>query len=142
MAKDVHILFSAHSLPESFIKEGDPYLEHIKTTITEINKRLSLSPYNISDFRWHLSFQSKSGHVKWLQPTTEKTIIKLAKEGCKNLFIVPISFVSDHIETLYEIDILYKGLAEKHGMNFKRCHALNTSEKFIEALKELVFQKM
>jgi len=67
-------------------------------------------------------------------------MIRLANEGCKNLFVVPISFVSDHIETLYEIDIFYKKLAEKHGVNFKRCEALNTSEKFIEVLKELVMK--
>ena len=135
---DIHILYSAHSLPESFIKKGDPYLDHIKTTITEINKRLALNPYNISNLKWHLSFQSKSGPVRWLSPATGEVIIRLADEGCKNLFIVPVSFVSEHIETLYEIDILYKGLAEKHGMNLKRCPSLNTSEKFIEALKELV----
>ena len=76
-----------------------------------------------------------------MKPATEETIKKLAKTGVKNLFVVPISFVSDNIETLYEIDILYKRLAEKHGINFKRCEALNTSEKFIEALKELVMRE-
>ncbi len=132
------ILYSAHSLPESFIKEGDPYLEHIKMTIEKVNERLSVSPYNISKLKWHLAFQSKTGPVKWLEPTTEETIIKLANSKCKNLFVVPISFVSDHIETLYEIDILYKEIAEKHGINFKRCESLNMSEKFINALKELI----
>ena len=132
------ILYSAHSLPEYLIRTGDPYLDHIKATITAVNlllaTRYSLLP------KWHLSFQSKTGPVKWLKPTTEETIIRLASEGCKNLFVVPISFVSDHIETLYEIDILYKGIAEKHGINFKRCEALNTSEKFIKALEELVMR--
>ena len=60
----------------------------------------------------------------------------------KNLLIVPVSFVSDHIETLYEIDILYKRIAEKHGINLKRCQSLNTSEKFITALKELILNKV
>lgn len=133
------ILYSAHSLPEKLIKEGDPYLEHIKATITAVNS--SLVHRLSSIVKWHLSFQSKSGPVKWLKPTTEETIIKLANEGCKDLFVVPISFVSDHIETLYEIDILYKELTERHGINFKRCEALNTSEKFIEALKELVMKE-
>ena len=136
------LLYSAHSLPKSFIDEGDPYLEHIKSTIRLINERLGMSPYNISGIKWHLSFQSKSGPVKWIEPSTDETIIRLSKEGCKNLFVVPISFVSDHIETLYEIDILFKELAEKHGVNLKRCPALNTSAKFIEALKELVMQKV
>jgi len=135
---NVDILYSAHNLPESFIKKGDPYLDHIKATITAVNSLLA-TRYSLLG-KSHLSFQSKSGPVKWLKPTTEETIIKLAKEGCKNLLIVPISFVSDNIETLYEIDILYKGIAEKHGVNFKRCEALNTSEKFIEVLKELVMR--
>ncbi|HLA50040.1 MAG TPA: ferrochelatase [Thermodesulfovibrionia bacterium] len=136
------VLFSAHSLPEKFIKEGDPYVDHINTTISEVCKRLSDSPYNIKNLKWHLSFQSRSGTVKWLQPATDETIIKLAKEGVKNLLVVPISFVSDHVETLYEIDILYKELAGRHGINFKRCKSLNTSEKFINALKELVVLKI
>ncbi|MDZ4383675.1 MAG: ferrochelatase [Thermodesulfovibrionia bacterium] len=136
------VLFSAHSLPERFIKEGDPYVDHINTTISEVCKRLYDSPYNIKNLKWHLSFQSRSGTVKWLQPATDETIIKLAKEGVKNLLVVPISFVSDHVETLYEIDILYKELAGRHGINFKRCKSLNTSEKFINALKELVMERI
>ena len=136
------VLFSAHSLPEKFIKEGDPYVDHINTTISEVCKRLSDSPYNIKNLKWHLSFQSRSGTVKWLQPATDEAIIKLAKEGVKNLLVVPISFVSDHVETLYEIDILYKELAGRHGINFRRCNSLNTSEKFINALKELVVLKI
>ncbi len=136
------LLFSAHGLPQRFIEEGDPYVDHINTTITEVCKRLSDSPYNIKGIKWHLSFQSRSGPVKWLQPATNETIIKLAKEGVKNLLIVPISFVSDHIETLYEIDILYKELAQRLGVNFKRCQSLNTSGKFISALRELVILKI
>ncbi len=153
---DFDILYSAHSLPESFIREGDPYLEHIKATIFALNSSLVTArlsspksrhpaPYGTgrhsSPLRWHLSFQSRSGPVKWLEPSTEDTIKRLADKGCKNLLVVPISFVSDHIETLYEIDIFYKELAEKHGMNLKRCQSLNTSEKFIMVLKELVMKE-
>ncbi len=137
---DTHILYSAHSLPQSFIDEGDPYLDHIKSTITAVN--LSLVTHHSLHVQWHLSFQSKTGPVKWLEPTTEETIIRLAKEGCKYLFVVPISFVSDHIETLYEIDILYNKLAEKHGITLRRCRSLNTSGKFILAMKELVMAKI
>ncbi len=132
------LLYSAHSLPQSFIDEGDPYLDHIKKTIEKVNVRLSAEPYNITGLKSRLSFQSKTGPVKWLGPSTEETITNLSKDGCKNLLVVPISFVSDHIETLYEIDILYKELAAKHGINLIRCKALNTSEKFILAMKELV----
>ncbi len=137
-----HILYSAHGLPESLIRSGDPYLDHIKSTVEKVNRRLSSAPYNIAGVQWHLSFQSKVGSVKWLQPSTEETIVKLALSGCKNLFVVPVSFVSDHIETLYEIDILYRAIARKYGVHLKRCEALNTSEKFIKALKELVMSKI
>jgi ferrochelatase len=140
--KSFELLFSAHNLPEDFIRDGDPYVEHTKRTIDEIIKRLSLDPYHVTGMKWHLSFQSKSGPVQWLQPSTDETIIELAKRGVHNVLIVPVSFVSDHIETLYEIDILYKDLAQKHGLNLKRCQSLNMSDKFIEALKELVIAKL
>jgi ferrochelatase len=139
--EDFKVLYSAHSLPKSFIDEGDPYLDHTKETIKKVNERLSEEPYNIREFQWQLSFQSRSGPVQWLEPATDETIIKLGEEGCKNLLIVPISFVSDHIETLYEIDILFKDLAAEHGIKVIRCRSLNTSGKFIDALKELVLQK-
>lgn len=135
------LLYSAHSLPQSFIDEGDPYLDHIKITIGKVNKRLSEEPYNIKDLNWHLSFQSKTGPVKWLEPSTEETIEKLSEKGCRNLVVVPISFVSDHIETLHEIDIQYRELAEKNDIKLMRCASLNTSEKFISALKELIISK-
>ncbi len=138
--RPVELLFSAHSLPEDFIKKGDPYLNHINATTNAVNSLLS-TRYSLL-VKWHLSFQSKSGYVKWLQPSTDEIIIRLAQTGCKNVLVVPISFVSDHIETLYEIDILYKGLAEKHGISLKRSQSLNTSEKFITALKELILMKI
>ena len=134
------MLYSAHSLPQSFIDEGDPYLEHITATISAVNS--SLVTRHSLLLKWHLSFQSKTGPVKWLEPSTGETIVRLAKEGCKNLFVVPISFVSDHIETLYEIDILYKKLAEKHGLNLARCRSLNTYDKFILAMKQLIMGKI
>ena len=140
--KDFHILFSAHSLPQSFIDEGDPYLDHIKITIERVLRRLGESPYNYADLKYHLSFQSKTGPVKWLEPSTEEAIENLSKSECKNLFVVPISFVSDHIETLYEIDILYKELADTHGIKLHRCRALNTSDTFIHAMKQLVLDKI
>ncbi len=129
-AADVPVLFSAHSLPQKFIDKGDPYAEQTKETINEILKKINID--------WHLSYQSKAGPVKWLEPSTEDTLVRLAKKGVKNLLIVPISFVSDHIETLYEIDILYKDMARKLGMNLQRSESLNISPKFIEALEDIV----
>ncbi len=131
-ASDVHVLFSAHSLPVKFIEEGDPYAEQTKGTIKEIIKRL--------DIRWSLSYQSKSGPVEWLGPSTDRMIEELAGKGIKNLLVIPISFVSDHIETLYEIDILYKKMAAELGMRLERAASLNTSQLFISALQDIVFK--
>ncbi len=124
------VLFSAHSLPQKFIDAGDPYVREIQGTIDAIIREI--------DIQWHLSFQSKTGPVKWLEPTTEHMLHELAGKGVKNLLVVPISFVSDHIETLYEIDILYKDMAQGLGITMKRMESLNTSPKFIEALADLV----
>lgn len=128
----VQLLFSAHGLPQSFIDSGDPYLDHIQATVKLVMERFG----GISH---HLSFQSRAGPVKWLEPSTEAKIAELAANGCKNLLMVPLSFVSDHIETLYEIDIQYRDEAEKLGItDFKRTEALNSSPAFINCLAELV----
>jgi ferrochelatase len=140
--RDFRLLYSAHNLPVSFINGGDPYLDHIKNTIQNVNARLSDAPYAMKGLKWELAFQSRSGPVEWLEPGTDDTIIKMAGEGVKNIVIVPISFVSDHIETLYEIDILFNELADQHGINLQRCRSLNTSEKFIHALKTLVLSEI
>jgi protoporphyrin/coproporphyrin ferrochelatase len=134
MMPDARILFSAHSLPVRFIEEGDPYLEHIKGTIREITRRI--------DIPWDLSFQSKSGPVKWLEPSTEKMIHDLARRGIKNVLAVPISFVSDHIETLYEIDILYRNMAASLGIRLERTESLNTSSLFISAMEDVVLKTL
>lgn len=127
--EDVHILFSAHSLPKKFIEEGDPYVKETMGTIKAVMADIPL--------KWHLCYQSKSGPVKWLEPSTEETLHKLSEEGIRNVLVVPISFVSDHIETLYEIDILYKGLAGKMGIRLERTESLNTHPIFIKALKDI-----
>lgn len=128
-----HVLFSAHSLPVSFIEEGDPYVEHIQATIACLAK--------LMDFRWSFGYQSRSGPVKWLEPSTEQEIERLAREGVRDILVVPISFVSDHIETLYEVDILYKGLAQSHGATLRRTQSLNTHPIFIRCLEDLVLKK-
>jgi len=139
---DFTLLYSAHGLPKSIIEHGDPYLEHIKTTIELTNKMLSEEPYNISGLKWALSFQSRTGPVEWLDPSTSQAIENFSSEGVKKLLVVPISFVSDHVETLYEIDILFKDIAKREGIDLKRCRSLNTSDRFIAVLKELVMEKV
>jgi protoporphyrin/coproporphyrin ferrochelatase len=128
----VQLLFSAHSLPQSFIDEGDPYLDHIKTTVQLVMERFS-------DVQHHLAFQSRAGPVKWLEPSTDDKLQELAADGCKQLLMVPLSFVSDHIETLHEIDLEYAGEARKMGIHdFRRIESLNSSPTFIRCLAELV----
>jgi ferrochelatase len=131
---DVHVLFSAHSLPQEFIDRGDPYVDHIKGTISEITKVLPLT--------WHLSYQSKTGPVKWLEPSTEDKLRELARNGIRNVLVVPISFVSDHIETLYEIDMLYKDMAQELGITLERVKSLNIHPVFIKALADMVIQNI
>lgn len=128
------VLFSAHSLPQKFIEQGDPYKKHTEATITAIKSKIHIE--------YRLAFQSKTGPVKWLEPSTEDMLKRLAKEGYKDVLVVPISFVSDHIETLYEIDMLYKDLATSLGINLKRTKSLNTSPDFIEALADLVLRNL
>jgi ferrochelatase len=129
----VHLLFSAHSIPESYVRNGDPYLDQTKKSVELIMDRLGRQN------SYQLSFQSKIGPVKWLSPFTNDVIIELGKKGIGDVLVVPISFVSEHIETLYELDILYKKVAAQAGVaNFRRVPALNSDPIFIRALAELV----
>lgn len=126
----VEVVYSAHSLPVSFIDEGDPYLDQLKLTIEHIER--------ITQQRGRLCFQSRSGPVDWLSPSTEEMLETLAAEGCRNILMVPISFVSDHVETLYEINMLYRDMAREKGMSCHACPSLNTQPLFIRSLKELI----
>jgi ferrochelatase len=128
-----HVLFSAHSVPVRYIEEGDPYLDQIKETVGSVMNRLG------EDRPHSLSFQSKVGPVKWLRPSTDETIRKLGSEDISQVLLVPVSFVSEHIETLYELDILYRHVAEEVGIaHYRRVPALNCRTDFIEALATLV----
>jgi len=131
-ASRVQLLFSAHGLPQSFIDSGDPYLDQIRTTVRLVMERFG-------DVTHHLAFQSRAGPVKWLEPSTEDKIRELAGAGARQLLVVPVSFVSDHIETLYEIDIQYREEACSLGItDFRRVASLNSSALFISCLAELV----
>ena len=129
---DVEIVYSAHSLPISFIEGGDPYVEQINQTIDTLEK--------ITQRKGKLCYQSRSGPVEWLSPSTPEMLEKLAHEGCKNILMVPISFVSDHVETLYEINMLYKEQAKELNMRLIGCESLNTNPLYIRCLKELVLE--
>lgn len=131
--KKVTLLFSAHGLPVDFIERGDPYTEHIHETIDGVMKRLRRKPPRC------LAYQSRVGPVKWLEPTTPDTLRRLATEGARDVVIVPVSFVTDHIETLGEIDRQFGKLAKELGFEtFRRIEALNDDPTFIVALGNLV----
>ena len=125
--KDINLVFSAHGTPFSYVKKGDPYSGHINKTIEAVMKERNEV--------YSLCYQSKVGPAKWLEPSTADKIKELAEKGRKNLLIIPISFVSDHIETEYEISVLYKKTAGKAGVeNYMVMEGLNDSETFIKAL--------
>lgn len=130
----VHIFFSAHGVPVSYVEEeGDPYQQEIEDCTALIMRTLDRpNPYT-------LAYQSRVGPVEWLRPYTEDAIRELAEKGTETLLVVPISFVSEHIETLQEIDMEYREIAEEAGIHhFHRVPALNTHPVFIEDLSNLV----
>ncbi|MGW8326136.1 MAG: ferrochelatase, partial [Desulfobacterales bacterium] len=134
---DIQLLFSAHGLPESIAKQGDPYPEQIDTTIACVMKARTFS------HEYHLCFQSKVGPAKWLKPSTDEMIKELAERGKKQLLVIPISFVSDHIETLFELDIEYRMIADEVNIeNYIVMKGLNDSKTFVGALKELAVQAL
>jgi len=133
--KTTQIVFSAHGLPLRFIKDGDPYATQIEKGVETISRQLGLGK------NCHLSYQSRVGPMKWLGPYTEDVLKELGDRKVSSVVLVPISFVSDHLETLYEMDILYREKAKGYGIsNYYRVPALNDSPLFIKALKDIVLQ--
>ncbi|MEH1805210.1 ferrochelatase [Nostoc sp.] len=135
---EVHIFFSAHGVPKSYVEEaGDPYQAEIEECTALIMQTLNRPNAHT------LAYQSRVGPVEWLQPYTEDALKELGAQGVKDLVVVPISFVSEHIETLQEIDIEYREVAEESGIhNFRRVPAPNTHPVFINALAELVIDAL
>jgi len=134
-ASDRHkavLLFSAHSLPMTVVNRGDPYPQEVGATVQRVMEELGFShPYR-------LVWQSKVGPQEWLGPQTDAALEGLMKTGRKNAVLVPIAFTSDHIETLYELDLEYMEEAKEKGMNLKRADSLNDNPAFIEALADIV----
>ncbi len=127
------MLFSAHGLPEAYIRRGDPYLDDIRTTVAAVTERLALGA------RAKLCFQSRVGPQRWLGPTTEAALDEVAAAGSKAVVVVPIAFTGEHIETLQEIDILYKERAAAAGIvHFARARTVGCHPAFIAALADLV----
>ena len=134
--KNFKLIFSAHGLPEKNIKKGDPYQWQVEQSVDKIVKSL-----NIKNLDWILSYQSRVGPLKWIGPSTEDIIIENSKLG-KHIVLVPVAFVSEHSETLVELDIEYKELADKNGCkNYSRVPALGTNKNYIKAMSDLIINK-
>lgn len=136
--QDVKVMFSAHGVPESYVAAGDPYKGQIETCADLIMKEVNKGRAADKQIDSTLCFQSRVGPVKWLEPYTDTVLEELGAAGLKNLVCVPLSFVSEHVETLEEIDIEYREVAEEAGItNFKRCPALNSDPLFINCLADM-----
>ena len=133
--KKVHLIFSAHSLPKSLV-ENEPYVKDMEESVREVLKKIEPHP-------WHIAFQSRGmGPEEWLGPDVESLLTELSGQKVREVLVIPIGFVADHIEVLYDIDILYRGKAESMGMILKRTPSLNASGQFIEALAAIVEEHM
>jgi protoporphyrin/coproporphyrin ferrochelatase len=127
----VHILFSAHSLPLKIVERGDPYPHDVWRTVEAVASGLGRP--------WSLCYQSRNGRLPWLEPYTEDELKRLGREGVRRVVVVPVSFVSDHIETLYELDLLYADLARRCGItHYYRARAFNGDPEFPKVLRSIL----
>lgn len=131
------VLFSAHGLPEKIIKAGDPYQKQVEESVARIVQILS-----VDGFEYRICYQSKVGPMKWIGPSTEEEIIQAGKDGVP-LVVVPVAFVSEHSETLVELDVEYRHLANEHGVpGYWRVPALGVEPYFIQTLADLCLGKI
>ena len=127
----IHVLFSAHSLPMKIVERGDTYPEDVWRTVEAVTRDLRAP--------WSLCYQSRNGKMPWLQPYTEDELKRLGSEGVRRVVVVPLSFVSDHIETLYELDMLYRDLALRCGItHYYRARAFNGDPEFPAVLRSIL----
>lgn len=127
-----HLLFSAHGIPKALADAGDPYREEVERTVAAVMRRWPAIPHSIS-------FQSRLGRTEWLRPHTEDEVKRLGRDGVRTLVVIPVSFVSEHIETLHELDIRLKETAREAGIvDYLRVPALNDAPAFIRALRDIV----
>lgn len=128
---DYRILFSAHGLPQKIVDQGDPYQWQVEKTVEQIVKELN------EEIEYRITYQSRVGPLEWLKPDTEEEIIEAGKEK-KSLIVLPIAFVSEHVETLVELDIEYGDIAKQYGIDYIRVPALGVTDLFIDSLAEIV----
>lgn len=128
---DARVLFTAHSLPQKIVVEGDPYPEELSETVRAVAAAAQVA-------HWDFAYQSRGRTEEpWLGPDAGEVIERLASEGCRRLLLVPIGFISDHMETLYDDDVLYRGLAESKGIEFVRAGTLNADPLLAETMADV-----
>jgi protoporphyrin/coproporphyrin ferrochelatase len=126
------VVFTAHSLPQRVLAEGDPYPREVERTAAGVAGLLGLTA-------WEVAYQSQGATAEpWLGPTLDEVIARAATQGRRALLLVPVGFVCDHVEILYDIDVLAQKVAQEKGLYLERTASLNTSPTFIEALAEVV----
>ncbi|MCA9400146.1 MAG: ferrochelatase [Candidatus Omnitrophica bacterium] len=131
--EDFYLMFSAHGLPLYFLTEGDPYPFQVSQTVAKILGKLD------RDANWSLCYQSAVGPLQWLKPSTDDMLTALAGRGIRKILVVPVSFVGDHIETIHEIDIEYRELADELKIeDFRMTKAIESHQGFITALADTV----
>jgi ferrochelatase len=133
----VHVVFSAHSLPTRILKMGDPYDSQLRQTARLVAERAGLP-----DERWSWSYQSAGRSAEpWLGPQLQEYLPELAAKGIKNVVSIPVGFVSDHVEILYDIDIQAQAVAKEWGVRLERPPALNDDPLYIETLVDLIHER-
>jgi ferrochelatase len=125
-------VLSPHSLPERYVRRGDPYLREVQSTVARLTGRLGPTFASV-----RLGFQSQVGPATWLRPTTGEVLERVARDGGKAVTLCPLGFVSDHIETLHDLDLLYRAQAVSSGMEVFRVAAFNDDPRFIQALAQM-----
>jgi ferrochelatase len=130
--EDVFVLFTAHSLPERILQWNDPYPDELKISVQAVVDRLNPK-------RWDFAFQSQGATADpWLGPSVEETLERLASHGVKNVLLVPIGFVCDHVEVLYDVDIEHRAQAEELGIRLERTESLNDDPHLCRAVASAV----
>lgn len=134
--ESVHTIFTAHSIPSESIKSGDPYSEEFGKTVAKLVER-------VQPRHWYKAYQSQGMiPVPWLGPTVESVLDKIAKQGSKTVLMVPVGFVCDHVEILYDIDIEFNKYARERKLSLHRIESLNLSPKFVEALASVTWENL
>jgi len=141
----VHAIFTAHSLPEAILREGDPYDRQVRETAAAVAGAVdaatgrALSRSDALTGGWHVAYQSAGARPEpWLGPSLDEVLTRLAREGQRSVLVAPVGFVSDHVEVLYDLDLEAQARARELGVRLERTESLNASPAFIEALAGIV----